>query len=409
MARVLLVAYSCAPNSGGESGVGWDTALALGSRHDVSVLTRPANKEAIEAAGKRENERVEFLYTPTALLERFSVRGLGISNLRYYLWQRLVRREVRRLCKQKTFDLVHHVTWARCWTPVGAVDGPLPLVVGPVGGGEPLGFPFVRRMSFRSASAEAIRAILARLSWLDPLTRRSVRDSAARIASSRDTADWFARHGSPVNAILPLVNSGNGMTPTTAKETKGHDFLCVGRLLEWKGFAYAIQALAASQLRDATLGVVGEGPQRQRLESLAHSLGLDDRVRFYGSVSRDEVFEMMRVSGTLLHPSLHESGPFVVVEALISGMPVVALDRGGPGVLLDSETGFLIPARTPHQVISDIATAMRTLIEDPERYARMSNAAMERANSALGWQHKVDTISEIYENLMSETVDPRLG
>lgn len=406
MARVLLVTYSCRPAEGGESGIGWYTAISLAHHHEVTVLTRPANRASIESHSRREALPLEFAYTQVTPLERLPVRGLMISNLRYYFWQRHAGRIARELHEKRSYDLVQHVTWARCWTPAGAVMAGPPLIWGPVGGGEPLARPFLRELTPRARMAEIVRSMMSILGGLDPLTRRTLAEASARIASSRDTIEWIERHGYSASNLLPQVGVDlEEIGSAKAEEPWLHEFLSVGRLLGWKGFNLALRAFALSGLNSATFGIVGDGPERSRLEAIAREHRMDDRVRFYGQVPRERVFELMARSGALVHPSFHDSGPFVAVEAMALGKPVICLDRGGPGLLVDDTSGYRIKPTNPQQVISDLAEAMRRLVEEPDTYRELSEGARRRVESELTWEVKADALSRIYEEVLKARQD----
>lgn len=143
----------------------------------------------------------------------------------------------------------------------------------------------------------------------------------------------------PANTII----IPNGIIPPRLKhEDFSHSpgkFLFVGRLTRLKGLDTALRALA--EVRGCTLDVIGDGPQKQELEALSQSLGLSDRVRFHGAKSRTEVEELMAKSSCLLFPSYSEGMGLVVLEALSSGLPVIASDLEA---LHEIAEGELVPA-----------------------------------------------------------------
>jgi glycosyltransferase involved in cell wall biosynthesis len=105
--------------------------------------------------------------------------------------------------------------------------------------------------------------------------------------------------------------------------------LFAARLSPWKGAGLAVRTIAL--LPDWKLLVAGSGPDASRLTRLAGRLGLTDRVQYLGNLPRARLFELMRSEAdVLLFPSMHEDAGWVVAEAGGSGLPVVALDRGGP-------------------------------------------------------------------------------
>jgi glycosyltransferase involved in cell wall biosynthesis len=123
---------------------------------------------------------------------------------------------------------------------------------------------------------------------------------------------------------------------------EGPTLVFAGRLVQQKALAVALRALAGND--GVTLVLAGEGPERARIEGLAHELGLDGRVRFLGAQSRASVFELFRAADASLLSSSWESFGLVVAEALAVGTPVLATNVGGVGeVLVDGENGLLVP------------------------------------------------------------------
>ena len=143
-----------------------------------------------------------------------------------------------------------------------------------------------------------------------------------------------------------------------------------GRLMAAKALGVALAAVAA--VPEVSLVVVGDGPDRGRLESEAASLGLDTRVRFAGPKSRDEVLRTLYAADAAVLSSRWENFPHLVVEALAVGTPVVATAVGGvPEVVHDGENGLLVPAGDP----GALAAAIRRLLDEPGLRDRLAAAA----------------------------------
>ena len=104
----------------------------------------------------------------------------------------------------------------------------------------------------------------------------------------------------------------------------------------------------------------------------------------------------------LVHPSLHESGGLVCVEAMATGRPVICLDLGGPAVQVTAETGFKIPAHTPEQAIEDLNQAMTCLAKDADVWLRLSQGAQARVKAQFSWKAKGLDLNRTYENILSQ-------
>ena len=112
---------------------------------------------------------------------------------------------------------------------------------------------------------------------------------------------------------------------------------------------------------NAEYWIVGDGPERSRLLSLAEKLGIDHKVKFWNKLSRAETLKKLGDCFALIHPSLHESGGLVCLEAMAASRPVICLDLGGPAIQVTQETGFKISAHTPEQTVRDLAKAIKNI------------------------------------------------
>lgn len=135
--------------------------------------------------------------------------------------------------------------------------------------------------------------------------------------------------------------------------------ISVARLVPWKHLDSVIRAVA--QLERVGLVLVGDGPERNRLEALAATLGITDRVYLAGACSGAHTFALMRASDLFVLNSSYEGLPHVVIEAMHAGLAIVATAVGGtPEVIQDGQTGRLIPPLNDaalFQAIADLAYA----------------------------------------------------
>jgi glycosyltransferase involved in cell wall biosynthesis len=153
---------------------------------------------------------------------------------------------------------------------------------------------------------------------------------------------------------------------------------------------------------DADYVIVGEGPARKQLKELAATLGLVDRVSLLGRVPRAEVFELLSRSSVLLHPSLHDSGGAVCLEAMAAGAPVVCLDVGGPGEVVRSDCGVAVAALSPSQVVDDLAEALQRLLGDPQMRAAMGSRARARVGAIFREDRRVERQLATYASVLSK-------
>jgi len=166
------------------------------------------------------------------------------------------------------------------------------------------------------------------------------------IGNTRDIVDYLAGKGWPREKAHYLPNFVSAETAPTLPRKDYYTpkdaplILALGRLHENKAFDVLIEAMV--RIPDAYLWLAGDGPKRAELEKLAEMKGVKPRIRFLGW--RDDTAALFAAADVFVCPSRHEPLGNVVVEAWAQGVPVVAADSLGPGVLIeDGESGLLVP------------------------------------------------------------------
>jgi glycosyltransferase involved in cell wall biosynthesis len=406
--NVLISAYACRPGEGSEPGIGWDVARELAKYHNVWVLTRENNRSPIAAELDRNPvPGLQVIHVDLPTWARWWKRGMRGVQLHYYLWQIIAYFVARDLHRDLNFDLVHHVTYVRYWGPSFLSLLPVPFIWGPVGGGESAPQAFRQDFGWRGKLYERIRDMAHWLGEHDPFVHMTAQRSVLVRATTEDTAKRLYHLGAKTVQVYSQVGLSEAQIDELAKYAEGDRppirFISIGRLLHWKGFHLGLHAFAKADLpEDAEYWVVGDGPERQRLQALAETLNISSRVKFWGLLPRQETLNKLGECFVLVHPSLHESGGLVCVEAMATGRPVICLDLGGPAVQVTAETGFKIPAHNPEQVIEDLNQAMTCLAKDPDVWLRLSQGAQIRVREQFSWKAKGLDLNRTYENILSQ-------
>ncbi|MGD9510286.1 MAG: glycosyltransferase family 4 protein [Geminicoccaceae bacterium] len=413
--RVLVLAESAHPVSQSVSWVGWAHTRALAERHDVHLVTRSANREAILAAGWREGR--DFTAIDLDALEQrilrlaSRLRGgddkgwtvLMALSLPLYLaferqaWQRFGDRIAGR-----EFDVVHRIT------PVSPTMPSLmarrcarhgtPFVLGPLNGG----LPWPRQFpGIRHAEREWLSYL--RFAYrLAPYYRATREHAAAILVGSRDTYGQLPRRYAGKCVYLPE----NGIDTGRFADLGGCDAapaarpraLFVGRLVPYKGCNLALEALAPL-LREArlTFTIVGDGPERVALQAQARRLGIEQAVTFAGRVPPDQVARHYREADLFVFPSLREFGGGVVLEAMAMGVVPVVVAYGGPGELVTGDCGLAVPMEVQPRLVASLRAAVAGLLDDSQRLGAMSAAARARVASLFRWERKAEQTTAVYE------------
>lgn len=407
--KVLLSAFACIPGRGSEPGLGWNVSRELACHHEVWVLTQGKHRPAIEEELLRDpvpNLHFEYYELPYHIRRWDHKPGGGWrKQFYYYLWQLGALRAARRLHRQVGFDLVRHVTFVVYWKPSLLVMLPVPFIWGPVGGGESTPHGFRSDFSFRGKIYEKTRSLVRWLGEHDPLVRITARRSALVLATTEETATRLRRLGSKDVRVFSQVGIGERELDGSRYHKRSHGggrirFVSVGRLLHWKGFHLGLRAFAEARLPEAEYWIVGNGPELMRLQVLVEKLGISHQVKFLGRLSRAETISKLSECDVLVHPSLHESGGMVCLEAMSLGLPVICLNLGGPAVQVTEESGFKISAIKPEQTVNDIAAAMSRFSSTRDLLTQMGEAARKRA-IYFSWDERGAQMARLHREVWS--------
>jgi glycosyltransferase involved in cell wall biosynthesis len=372
----------------------------------VWAITRRKNQAAISAELQRAplpNLRMIYVDLPTPLL--FWKKGQVGVELYYRLWQRLTRRLVEELHREVRLDLAQHVTFVRYWSPTGLAHLSTPFVWGPVGGGETAPAAFRADFDARARAYEFVRDQARRWGESAPSVRRAARQTALALAVTEETRERLLAIGTKRVELFSAMGLDRGeyesLSSRPAPAAAPIRFISMGRLLHWKGFHLGLKAFSAAAVPQAEYWIVGDGPERANLAELVRRLNLTGRVRFWGPKSRADALELLANCHMLVHPSLHDSGGWVCLEAMAAGKPVLCLDLGGPAQLITESTGVKIAAHYPEQVVSGLAQAMGELGANPDLRDALGQAARVRVRDEYLWEKKGDRLDAFYASVLT--------
>jgi glycosyltransferase involved in cell wall biosynthesis len=401
--RVLMSAYACEPGCGSEPGIGWNSVAQAARVCELWVLTRTNNRDVIERhTSHAPLAGVNWVYVDLPPWMRWWKKGPRGALLYYSLWQIASYRAARRLHSSVNFDRIHHVTMGTYWLPTYLVRLPAPLIWGPVGGGETAPRSFYRSFSLRGRCHEYLRDAVRWLSRFRPAVRAASRRSRIVLATTDETAAQLRRIGASNPHVLSHTALPRGeferLSRLPSRTEPPFRVISIGRLIHWKGYHLALEAFALlkREVPDGEYWLVGDGPERKRLENLAKKLDIEESVRFRGTLPRDQVLDTLAASDVLVHPSLHDSGGYACVEAMAAGRPVICLDLGGPRVLVTSATGIKVHPGQPEQAVDDLAEAMLSLARDRHRCTQLGLAARSRVRDHLLWDAKGALFERLY-------------
>lgn len=428
--RVLIIAEAANPALTSAALVGWSCARAIAAETEAHIVTEWRNRDDFLRAGLIEgkdftainNRRLQHL--SWSLTNKLSGKGnfswslyAMLSNLVYPFFERALWREFGPRLKAGEFDVVHRILPLSPTTPSWIAPKlkkiGVPFVLGPLNGGVPWpkGFEDLRRNERDFAGK--LRALYK----LTPGLKSTRECSSAILSASRTTLKEIPEALQqrcvfiPENAVdlakFPLTPRESA--PLNASQPLRLSF--VGRLVALKGVDMLLEA-AAPLLRTggATLDIIGDGPERARLQSMIGSMELTACVRMDGWIDHSKLGDRLRESDLFVFPSIREFGGGAVLEAMALGVPPVVLNHGGPPELVPPGTGFVLPMSTREDIVECLRDLLFTVSAQRDVLVEAGRLAQEHVRSFYTWEAKARQIVQVYDWLLGRrAVKPDWG
>ncbi len=423
--KVMLSAYECQPNTGSESGLGWVWAKELAAMgHEIWVVTSSDNQPSIELELQRQpKSNLHFIYCkmvswlPWAYkitnAIRFPIAAKIASQAAKIWWQWDAYQMVKPLNQKVKFDLIHHVTNTSIRRPsfMGLLG--IPFIIGPLAGGERTPLPL--RKSYPSIGwlSDLFRDLANVWIQFDLLMHLTFAKASKIYCRSQQTQAFIPKpYRSKSEVLFDISPDEITETPQISKcpstEKEIFRVLFVGRFLYWKGIHLGLQAFAQlyHKIPSSRFTVIGSGREQSWLLRLTEELGITEVVDWIPWIKRNELSSAYLEHDIFLFPSLRDSGGMVVIEALSHSLPVVCLNSGGPGVIVDETCGrvITIDGLGEETVIQSLSNTLIELAENSELRHRLSQGALTRLTK---FSFK-DVLKHIYPeiNLTRETEKP---
>lgn len=405
--------------------VGWSLASALREVADVHVVTHQRNRAAIERAGWTVGHHVTTVDSDAiaAPLWRLVERMRGGSGVAwtlvtamsvpaYYWFEQLVWKRFEAELRRGDWDLVHRVTPLSPTTPsllarrlrrIG-----VPFVVGPLNGGAPWPREF----------ATARRQEREWLSYVRDGYRllpgyRSMRDGAAAIiVGSRATAQQLGGKWQGKTVYIPenATQVVAGDVPPPRRPGQPLRVIFVGRLVPYKGAEMLLEACAELvRAGQVEVEIVGDGPERARLEGTVAEQGLAAGVTFAGWLDHAAVQQRLRAAHVLGFPSIREFGGGAVIEAMAAGLVPVIVDYAGPAELVTAETGCRVPIGPRADIVAGVRAHIARLAADDGERSRLAQQALRRIERWYTWGRKAEQIAAVYAWVLGRSDKPDFG
>ena len=410
--KILVSAYACEPEKGSEPGIGWNVVNELAAYHEVHVLTRANNREAIEnALAQRSGNKPIFHYYDLPRALSFWKKKRRGYHLYYYLWQYGAFFHFHKFIKQEKFDVVQHLTFANF-----AIPSPFMLtrhaatVWGPVSrlSIDPAVF---KMLPLKIKIKERLRKI-----GMDLIIHLDI----VRLLMPR-AADMIIECGTPADkSVFPKrfaaklrQHPQTGINPAEpeyqsvkrAREDDKIRLLICSEFIHWKGVIFSAEVFAAlaKEYPNIELHIYGSGPEKANMEKIFSESDTADQVVWHGFVGKQEMLQALADADILLYYSYHHGLATVILQAMYEKLPIVALGSDSVALAVSEGAGLVADGKTPQEIRESMIAQVRRLIESPE----LRNSCGETGRKLIETKYNWHSLTAKLAELLTEAPDLR--
>ena len=418
--RVLIVAEHASARFGGEATLPLQYFRELLRRGvDVRMVVHARSHQELRQMFPEHAGALRFI--PDTRVHRALCRmgkglppalnSLTFGYVSHVYTQLLARRVARKLIAEHAIELVHQPIPVSPREPSLLRHLGVPVVIGPMNGA--MAYP----PAFRSMEHVVTR--IARI-LANHTSRAFNRIALGKLeASTLLVANERTRRALPISdrytgRVVELVENGVDTElfhPRSGPRTSGPPrFVAMERLADFKATDVVLEAFARADIpEESVLELIGDGPERARLERLSTELGIRSRVRFAGWLTREQAVRRLQHADVFLMSSLRDCGGAVVLEAMACALPVIVTAWGGPADYVDERCGIAIEPSDRAALIDGFSDAMAMLARDPSLRAELGAAGRKRVVEGFDWKGKVDRMLEIYRDAIERHPSDRDG
>lgn len=405
---IFVSAYACEPNLGSEIGVGWHWVLEMSKYFELWVLTRESNRHSIEPwiAEHPEFKHIHWLYYDWPKWARFWKKGLRGVRTYYNIWQYCTNRIVKHTMQENGIRIFHHLTYGNALWKVSSYGQRQFFIWGPIGGLETIPKDYSKHYGKKSQIIESLRRMAASLTAFNFSFKKRCARANLILAKTEITRGMipkkYATKAIPFTDVAADVSYIN---TSTVKDNGFTEFITVGHLDAWRGFDLAIEAMAIASKKNKQihLTIVGDGPDRERLDLLIKKHGLDKLVTLTGKVPMDTYKLMMERADAVINAALKEGAVTVSFDCMAMGKPLICLDTTGYTRYFTNEYAILLPQSERGDVIRNLSDAMLKLTDVSERIRLGDNARI--ASTKFTWEHHGEEIRDVIMNSIKATAN----
>ncbi len=414
--KILLFAYACAPEGDKESVMGWSWLITyLEKGYEVHCLTSQASAERIHWALEHHLDVTPQLY-PLELprwLDSACEKNEGLmwNSLSYLAFLREATRQAKRLASSHDFAWAHQVSWNKVWmgSPLWRLD--VPLVLGPMEGGEFVPAGFARYFDQGWEQEAKRRRVIERLFDHYPDVKATLRRADLVLATNQETRSMARAMGARQVRYWGGVALSADLLPASPPQREAGEALQLiwkGTMAPREGLPLALEALSlVPPGLPVHLHVYGEGEWEEQVKEWIERYDVAARCTWHGGASPSALEEALLQSDALLCTTLREPLDLPALEAMAHGLPLIGLDLHGLHTWLPHEAGFTVEAATPRKTSAALAGAIEYCYHHPAeriRAGELGRQYLQAQQLGTAWGQFEDLLQQL--GLMPPVASP---
>jgi len=403
---ILISAYGCEPGRGSEAAVGWNWALQMAKRYQVTVVTRRSRRLAIDRFLEETplaNLCFEYVDYPDWIL-RFKKGSLAM-NVYYLAWQFLAYFKARDLVEKRGIKLAHHVSFMSLTRGSFVPFLSVPSILGPIGGLQTV--PRSATRIIKNPLTEKIRNFGVRFFRWNPIGNLTTSKADLIVLANGANVDCLPTKARDKSIVGLQI--GTGLAPARpAPSVDGNIvFRWVGRLVDHKGLEILLDVLESIResrpdiFERIKVVISGDGPLKGYYRDLIKRKNLDEPIEFAEWLSDEEMDELWSRCHAFLFTSLRETTGLALMEAMVRGVPPIVIDNGGPSEIVTADCGLKISGADYEELKKNYQNAIIRSVEDPGLLVSLGEAARARVIQRYSWDAVGDQMDSLYEKLLN--------
>ena len=406
MKNILISAYAISPNRGSECAVGWEFVTGLSKFFKVHVFfcsQTPAGdnylNEITQYLDKNPNPNLFLCPIEMPKISRIwsFMHDIGIWPF-YYLgynsWQRAVYHNVKKYISKNPIDLIYQLNMIGYREPGYLWKLNKPFIWGPINGFHSIPLEFIKGMPFKIAFFQFLKYVMNETQRNYAFRPKKI----AKIAKLIYCVD---------NLALRTIYKWGG-NPKLLQETGLHKLSGINSIedldnssairIVWSGMITPGKALdillkAVYKLNNnrIKLTVIGDGPQKSQLEKKFRNKGID--IYWTGWLSKTDAQKIMENQDLLVHTSLKEGTPHVILEALGRCIPVICHDTCGMSAVVNDNNGFKLKYLNYDTSINSLIEVLGNILSDADLINSRKKYLKDNRDS-ITWENKIFTVTD---------------